>query len=155
MRNIDYVIKGTTITGTVVSKGETFTATANLYPGDVYSENLGKLIVKYRLEIQQRKRDLANTNDVIERLKVIYDNEYENKPESRISKHWMRFLQKTCEERKSQLENISFAKNMLKILTSGDRYEDMVRNIIKSRYSDERTEKLLIVLINTLLNERF
>ena len=44
---------------------------------------------------------------------------------------------------------------MLKILTSGDRYEDMVRNIIKSRYSDERTEKLLIVLINTLLNERF
>ena len=152
MRNIDYVVNGTAITGTVVSKGETFTAEAKLYPGDAYDEFVGKLIVKYRLEIKQRKRDLQNTNDVIQRLRVIYDNEYENKSHSHVSKHWMRFIQEACNERKAQLENISFAESMLEVLINANRYEDMVRYVVRKHYSDSKTEKLLLTLTSLITN---
>ena len=147
---IDYKFSGdNTITGTMVSKGERFTATAKLCPGDKYSEELGKLIVKYRLEIKQRKRDLQNTEDVIKKLKEIYDEEFQYKDFSGISKHWMRFIQDASEERKSQLENIAFAKTALEILCDGDgKVETMIRKIVKKHYSDDRTISLLIALVN-------
>ena len=155
MRNIDYKYidykfsGDNTITGTVVSKGEEFTATAKLCPGDKYSEELGKLIVKYRLEIKQRRRDLHNTEEVIEKLQKIYAEEYRNKPFSEISKHWMRFIQDASEERKSQLENIAFAKNTLEILSHTDgNVETMIRKIVKKHYSEERTIGMLIALVN-------
>ena len=150
MRNVHYEFSGdNTITGTVVSKGETFTATAKLCPGDKYSEELGKLIVKYRLEIKQRRRDLRNTEEVIKRLKEIYADEHNTKDFSEISKHWMRFIQDASEERKSQLENIAFAKTALEVLSQCDgKVETMIRRIVKKHYSDERTIGLLIALVN-------
>ena len=152
MRNVAYtIIDGTTIKGTVVSKGETFEAEAKLCPGDNFSETVGKLIVKYRLEVQQRKRDLANTDEVIARLQLIQNTETKLKPKSKISKHWMRFIQEACEERKSQMENISFAKAMIEILSScgSTRVEDMIRNIVNSNYKNERKSKLLIALVKS------
>ena len=152
MRNVEYTIDGTTIKGTVISKGETFEAEAKLCPGDAYSETAGKLIVKYRLEVMQRKRDLENTNEVIERLQTIQKTEEKIKPKSKVSKHWMRFIQDACEERKSQLENISFAKAMVKILGScgSTRVEDMIRAIIASHYTDERKSALIIALVKSM-----
>ena len=150
MRNIRYKSSSdNTITGYVVSKGETFKAEAKLCPGDKYSEEIGKSIVRYRLEIKQRKRDLHNTEDVIKRLKEIYAQEHANKDFSQISKHWMRFIQDACEERKSQLENIAFAKTMLEILSEGNgKVEDMIRKIVHKNYSEDRTVSLLIALVN-------
>ena len=155
MRNVHYEFSGdNTITGTVISKGEEFTATAKLCPGDKYSEELGKLIVKYRLEIKQRRRDLRNTEEVIKRLKEIYADEHNNKDFSEISKHWMRFIQDASEERKSQLENIAFAKTALEVLSQGDgKVETMIRKIVKKHYSDERTIGLLIALVNMVRGE--
>jgi hypothetical protein len=150
MRNVHYELSSdNTITGYVVSKGETFKAEAKLCPGDKYSEELGKSIVRYRLEIKQRKRDLHNTEEVIKRLKEIYADEHANKDFSKISKHWMRFIQDACEERKSQLENIAFAKTMLEILSEGDgKVEEMISKVVAKHYTEERTVSLLIALVN-------
>lgn len=152
MRNVHYGFsRDNTITGYVVSKGETFTAEAKLSPGDKYSEQIGKSIVKYRLEIKQRKRDLHNTEEVINRLQEIYAQENKTKNFSEVSKHWMRFIQDACEERKSQLDNIAFAKIMLELLTEGDvKVENIIRKIVRKHYSDERTIGLLISVFNVI-----
>ena len=145
MRNIYYIKNNQeTITGTVVSKGETFTATAKLFPGDDFSEEIGKLIVKYRLEVLQRKRDLRNTNEVIEKLQAINGEEHKTKKFCEVSKHWMRFIQDACEERQAQLENIKFAKTMLDILehTEGDTVK-MVKMVLDKHLSVERTTRLI------------
>ena len=66
----------------------------------------------------------------------------------------MRFIQDASEERKSQLENIAFAKTALEVLSQGDgKVETMIRKIVKKHYSDERTIGLLIALVNMVRGE--
>ena len=148
MENIEFKVCGRVIIGTTVSKGELFTAKASLMPGDTFSELIGKQLVKYRLEVLQRRRDLESTNEVIETLKdIIETNEYNVYHRfimpSQVSKHWMRFNQEACEERKSQLENIAFAETMIDVLSKSEgNFEKMHALVDAGKGSETRKEHL-------------
>lgn len=149
MENIEFKPNGSVIVGTTVSRGQRITAVAQLCPGDTFSEFIGQQIVKYRIEIKQRKRDLANTREVISLLQSINERENiaialgERKP-WQVSKHWMRFIQEACEERNSQLENIAFAKAMVEVLTKTNGDFQEMRNIINAKnWKDEKKQQLI------------
>ena len=108
-----------TVTCSIMSKGEKIYAYSKCGPDDKFDEERGKEIAAFRVEIKQRKRDLAVTNEVIDNLKaIINSNEHSVhmgwKKRSEISKHWSNFLRLACDERRSQLENIRYCKEQLK-----------------------------------------
>lgn len=114
--------KKKSVTCMIVSKGEKIYGYSKCGPKDVFDVERGKEIAAYRCEIAQRKRDLRNTDAVIEQLRnIIENNEYQvyhrflNRSE--VSKHWDIFLKQACDERKSQLDNIRFCEEELEKLT--------------------------------------
>jgi len=110
------------VTCMIVSKGEKIYGYSKCGPRDIFDVERGKEIAAYRCEIAQRKRDLRNTDAVIEQLRAIIEgNEYRIYhrflKRSEVSKHWDNFLKQACDERKSQLENIAFCEKELEKLT--------------------------------------
>ena len=110
------------VTCMIVSKGDKIYGYSKCGPQDVFDVERGKEIAAYRCEIAQRKRDLRNTDAVIEQLRnIIENNEYQvyhrflNRSE--VSKHWEIFIKQACDARQSQLENIAFCEKELEKLT--------------------------------------
>lgn len=110
------------VTCYVVSKGEKIYGYSKCGPHDTFDVERGKEIAAYRCEINQRKRDLRNTEEVIDRLQnIIEEIEYQVyhrfMDRSLVSKHWDTFLRLACEERQTQLDNIHFCEEQIEKLS--------------------------------------
>lgn len=118
----NYIIDETkrTVVRSIRSKGEDFYAHSKCETGDKFIKEIGMAIVDYRLEIAQRRRDLKNTNEFIATLTAMDKEKMEKGGRKETSKHYIRSVQKACEERNSQYENIKYCKMRLKQLSSGD-----------------------------------
>lgn len=110
------------VTAYVVSKGKKYYGVAKCGPHDVWDVERGKEIALYRVEIAQRRHDLAITNEVIRDLQQIIDNNayqvyHRFLDQSEVSKHWEEFLRLACDEAKSQLNNIHFCEEQIEKLS--------------------------------------
>jgi predicted RNase H-like nuclease (RuvC/YqgF family) len=117
--------KKRSVTCQINSRGEHIYGVAKCNPDDEWDVNLGKAIASLRAEIKQRKRDLANTGEVIEELKqIIKSHEYQVQhgylKRSEISRHWDHFLQEAINEQQLQRENIKFCETEIKRLAKND-----------------------------------
>lgn len=117
--------KKRSVTCQINSRGEHIYGVSKCSPDDEWDVDLGKAIASLRAEIKQRKRDLANTGDVIEELKqIIASHEYQVQhgymKRSEISRHWNHFLQEAIDEQKIQRENIKFCNSEIKRLSKND-----------------------------------
>jgi len=109
------------VTCYIESRGEKVYGYAKCGPRDEFDIERGKEIAAWRCEIAQRKRDLAITNDVIDTLHAIIENNEDSvyhhyMTRAQVSKHWDKFLKDACDEKKRQLEHIRFCKKELKKL---------------------------------------
>jgi len=111
------------VTCSIVSKGEKIYGYSKCGPHDKFDVERGKEIAAYRCEINQRKRDLRNTEQVIKDLQAIIANiEYQvyhrflNRSE--VSKHWDVFLKMAVDEKESQIENIKYCKSQIERLSN-------------------------------------
>lgn len=111
------------VTCSIVSKGEKIYGYSKCGPHDTFDVERGKEIAAYRCEINQRKRDLRNTEQVIRDLQsIIANNEYQvyhrflNRSE--VSKHWDVFLKMAVDEKESQIENIKYCKSQIERLSN-------------------------------------
>lgn len=120
------------VTCQIKSRGDSVYGVAKCAPDDKWDVERGKEIASYRAEVAQRKRDLGNTNVVIEELQsIIRNQEYQVQHgymrRSQISRHWEHFLIEALDEKKSQLENIKYCNKMIKKLTAdADKEESLL-----------------------------
>lgn len=109
------------VTCQIKSMGENIYGVAKCSPEDKWDVEKGKEIASYRAEIAQRKRDLRNTNSVIQELQMIINNfnyqvEHKFMKRSEVSRHWEHFLIEALEEKRRQIENIKFCESQIKEL---------------------------------------